>query len=331
MLKNVCDANLLRLATNMTTRLIEAKAPSTADKYSRGFEMFKAWTARYIHLTALPANPSTVGLYLEHLIENNSPYSKLESAFYSIKWAHSMYGLQNPCGSGLVRTLLEAAKRKLAQPIRKKDPITFQMITELCEKYASENSNLSDLRLAAICVTGFHAFLRFNELASLRCCDVNFASVDGERFVKLYIIKSKTDVYHQGNTVLMAETKDVACPFNILSRYINKASIDLSSTAPLIRAVYFCKSKKKYILRSTALSYSRTREIVLAAFSSLGYPVKNLGLHSLRSGGATTAANAGIRDRLFKRHGRWKSDKAKDGYVKDSLQSLLSVTKGLHT
>ncbi|CAB4040809.1 Integrase recombinase xerD-like, partial [Paramuricea clavata] len=87
-----------------------------------------------------------------------------------------------------------------------------------------------------------------------------------------------------------------------------KSRIEMSSTAPLFRAVYFCTSKKKYVLCSIGLSYSRAREIALAAFSSLGYPVKNIGLHSLRSGGATTAANAGIRHCLFKRHGRWKSE-----------------------
>ena len=45
--------------------------------------------------------------------------------------------------------------------------------------------------------------------------------------------------------------------------------------------------------------------------------------------GATAAANAGVNDRLFKRHGRWRSDKAKDGYVKDNLEALLSVSKSL--
>ena len=32
---------------------------------------------------------------------------------------------------------------------------------------------------------------------------------------------------------------------------------------------------------------------------------------------------------LFKRHGRWKSDQAKDGYIKDNLDSLLSKSKSL--
>ena len=45
--------------------------------------------------------------------------------------------------------------------------------------------------------------------------------------------------------------------------------------------------------------------------------------------GTHTATNAGISDRLFKRHGRWSSDSVKDGYVKDSLFSRLSLSQAL--
>ena len=50
------------------------------------------------------------------------------------------------------------------------------------------------------------------------------------------------------------------------------------------------------------------------------------GLHSLRARGASAAANAGVEDQLFKRHRRWRSENAKDGYVKDSYESRLSVS-----
>lgn len=48
-------------------------------------------------------------------------------------------------------------------------------------------------------------------------------------------------------------------------------------------------------------------------------------LHSLRSGGATAASNNNVPDRLLKVHGRWASDKAKDGYIDDSIQKKLLV------
>ena len=59
---------------------------------------------------------------------------------------------------------------------------------------------------------------------------------------------------------------------------------------------------------------------------------RNYGVkHSFRSGGASLAACNDVPDVIFKRHGRWKSDRAKDGYIKDSLESLLSVSKNLAT
>ena len=48
--------------------------------------------------------------------------------------------------------------------------------------------------------------------------------------------------------------------------------------------------------------------IVLQNLAALGLDPKRFGLHSLRSGGASAAANAGVPDRLFKRHGRWRSE-----------------------
>ena len=57
--------------------------------------------------------------------------------------------------------------------------------------------------------------------------------------------------------------------------------------------------------------------------------IKQFCLHSLRSGGATAAANNGIKDRMFKRHGRWISESAKDGYVKDKIHERLTVSLSL--
>ena len=68
---------------------------------------------------------------------------------------------------------------------------------------------------------------------------------------------------------------------------------------------------------------------MLCAFEAIGLSGRDYGLHSLRAGGASAAANAQVSDRLFKRHGRWKSDKAKDGYIKDNILSLLSVSLSL--
>ena len=68
---------------------------------------------------------------------------------------------------------------------------------------------------------------------------------------------------------------------------------------------------------------------MLEKLGEVGLDKSKFGLHSLRSGGASAAANAGIPDRWFKRHGRWRSESAKDGYIKDSLEDRLQVSRNL--
>ena len=62
---------------------------------------------------------------------------------------------------------------------------------------------------------------------------------------------------------------------------------------------------------------------------NIGVDPSKFGLHSLRSGGASPAANNGINDRIFQRHGRWKSAEAKNIYVDDSIEQRLTVSKRL--
>ena len=68
---------------------------------------------------------------------------------------------------------------------------------------------------------------------------------------------------------------------------------------------------------------------MLEAFKDIVPDISAIGSHSLRSGGATAATNAGVQDQLLKRHGRWASESAKEEYVQDSFSSCLSVSKAL--
>ena len=76
------------------------------------------------------------------------------------------------------------------------------------------------------------------------------------------------------------------------------------------------------------ISYPTTRECIVKRLKLVA-PELNLGLHSLRSCGATMATNSDINERCWKRHGRWKSDSSKYGYVADSIANRLEVSKHL--
>ena len=72
-----------------------------------------------------------------------------------------------------------------------------------------------------------------------------------------------------------------------------------------------------------------TKKLVLQKPAALGLDPKRFGLHSLRPGGVSAADNAGVPNGLFKCHGQWRSENAKDGYVKDSLETRLSVSRDI--
>ena len=95
-IQSVRHTDIQKLAACLPARLIQSKAPKTVDKYSRAFMEFKTWTARYGELEALPSSPSTVSLFLEYCVQNNCPFSAIESVFNGINWAHNLHGFDSP-------------------------------------------------------------------------------------------------------------------------------------------------------------------------------------------------------------------------------------------
>ncbi|KAK3100534.1 hypothetical protein FSP39_021460 [Pinctada imbricata] len=264
-------------------------------------------------------------MYIIYLSEHFHSASKIQEAVCSITWAHSLAGYDDPCQSSLVKQCREGALRETSKPVHKKEPISPQHLNLLVEKYGKDFCTLADLRLISMCLIGYTGFLRFSEIANIKRSHIEFF----DEYLSIFIPKSKTDKFNEGSHVYISKTQSKSCPVKMLSRYLKLAGIDSSSTEFIFRQVTFLKKTNSYMLRKCdkPLSYTRAREIILSALESIGLDQSKFGIHSLRSGGATAAAAAGINDRIFKKHGRWRSEKAKDGYVKESLQEKLSVSK----
>ena len=71
------------------------------------------------------------------------------------------------------------------------------------------------------------------------------------------------------------------------------------------------------------------RDYFKSTFKDIVPDIALFSTHSLRAGGASAAAIAGVADRLFQRNGRWKPVSAKNGYVEDSLESRLLASNNL--
>ena len=265
-------------------------------------------------------------MYLIHLAKTFGSAAKLNEAIYAIGWAHKLAGYPDPCKSPLVDSVKDGGLRMTSKPVVKKDPITPEILCNIVNRYGTSSSDLSDLRISCMCLLAYAGFLRFSELAHVRRSHIVFH----DTYFDLHIPTSKTDVLHKGKSLVISRTRKSTCPYAMLRLYLKAANIADSDECYIFRSLTYCSRSKTYKLRGDRpLSYTRTREIILDALGNLGLDKSKYGLHSLRSGGASTAANVGVSDRLFKKHGRWVSENAKDGYVHESLDEKLSVTQNL--
>ena len=318
--------NLKPLLNELPGYIIHCREDNTVKTYQSAFNTWSKW-CKNLSVSEIPGQPLTIALFILNLIQLDSSFPKIESTFYAIKFYHKLLGYNDPCNM-LTNNMLEAAKRICCHQVSKKKPIKVNHLLLLYDKLMKNDLNLSKMRLMNICLLGFCGFLRYQEISNLKREDIIFCNT----YMKLFIEKSKTDMYREGKWVYISKCDSQLCPVDNLKQYLHHAGIfDCDYESYLFRAIVVSKNKKFGVFRkqNTPLSYTRTREILLEALESIGLEKKQFGLHSLRSGGASAAANSGVPDRLFKRHGRWKSDKAKDGYVEDDTQHLLLVSRNL--
>ena len=120
----------------------------------------------------------------------------------------------------------------------------------------------------------------------MHACDVSpFSS-----HCALFLESSETDQLREGAWINIARTDKITCPVATFERYLTAAKIKLDEDLPLFRALAPPRSSAK--VRQHGLSYSRAREIVKEAFKDIT-DVSKIRFHSLRSGAASAAANAG--------------------------------------
>ena len=319
------NQSLQPLLTSLPSILVHSRADNTVRNYYYAFQAWDRWAQSY-GLVSLPAQPLSFTLYLLARIQEGATYPVVKAAVYGVKHLHNFFMVADPTEQTLVVNMLEASKRLDNHTVAKKEPITAEILQKLHSVTVEARGTLNDIRVMCFCILGYSGFLRYDEIANLRVCDLNFEPTH----MKIFLEKSKTDQYRDGKWLFIANGVTKLCPTKIVRLYLEKCHItDPCSEEFLFRAIAKGKSYEKLRKNNKALSYTRIREILLAALKEIGLDSKLFGTHSLRSGGATEAANAGVPDRLFKKHGRWRSDSAKDGYVKDNIQQLLQVSLSL--
>ena len=322
--KMLTDPKLCSIALSIPSLLLKSRADGTINTYMNSFKQWEKWTDEFDEVQSMPADSVYIAIYFAALIQQGSSFHKIKNTFYAIAWFHNINNFDNPCNNRIVKGLYEAAKRILSKPRIKKLPITPYHLIKIV-KMNDNRKCVKQTRLVALFLIGYAGFFRYQELVNIRKGDI----IIYKNFMRIFVEKSKCDQYRTGKWIFIAKTNNLTCPVRAIKKYLSL--IQVKSKEFIFRSLTYFKSKNLYKLRksNSPISYSTARDIVLNAIEKIGINKKFFGTHSLRSGGATAAAKFGVSDRLFKQHGRWKSENAKDGYVESSLKDLLSVSKNL--
>lgn len=312
------DPELRQLAQALPNILVRDRAASTVSTYLRAYKSWKAWAVRH-SASFLPADSVTFTLYVVSLIQEARSMSAVNSAVYGVSYVHKKSGYPEVSEYPVVKQLLDAAKRILARPPTRKKPLSTDQVRSLLTRL--EGGSVADLQLAALLALGFFGFLRWDDLHHLSVDSLNF----GVSHVAIFLKKRKNDQFREGSWVFIARSSTPPCPVAVVEKFLRIGGHRNGSK--LFRRVR--STKQGVCLRDQPMSYSRAKELLKKELKREGWDPSLFGIHSLRSGGASAAAALGVPDRLFQRHGGWRSEKARNNYVEESLDSLLLVSKSM--
>lgn len=322
------DEELRELAMEMTTDRELARADNTTTKNLSYWRRWVLW-AESKGLTPLPASPTHVALWLTMLKKKARNEKKTCAAVLSgsaaVSWAHDSVGMESPTLHADVARVREVAKRQLGTGKGPKLAMPSAKMIEVVELLGAEGADVHDLMTLAAMVLQFAGFLRADEVLTLQADMVEFTAT----YVRVFLQKSKTDQYRAGRWVEIAYVPGRAyCPGKILRRLQEMMGEDAKTEGPIFRASQRLKGGK-YVLRKKAMSYGTLLKREKDAAERVGMDPELIGTHSLRAGGATANANQGVEDRLWKKHGNWKSEWVADRYARERVRERLKPSRAV--
>jgi hypothetical protein len=286
-----------RLLRERAIAIACAVEPSSATSYSSAVNSyFNFCTTHSLPVEPTPDTLSFFAVYMAHHIKPKSVLSylsgicnQLEPFFPDVR-SHRRHWL--------VTKTLAGCRKMLPSSTSRKRPITRSELAAVVRKYAASTS-FDDILFLAILLTGFHGLLRLGELTwpdNKKLCDYrkvvmrSSVQVNSKSF-QFTLPGHKADRLFEGSQVLIQSTElddDAWRPFTTY--------LALRDKCFPFRAELWLKEDRSIPTRSWFLQRFRRH------FSG------NVGGHSLRAGGATALAEAGVPPHMIQAIGRWSSD-----------------------
>jgi hypothetical protein len=160
------DPVLQKLAKDLPGTMLEAWSSNTNKVYQSSFKKWATWADAFPEISALPARPIHVCLYLVALGQQQVSVATLNSVLAAIAWAHRIAGMESPSENKTVKITMEGLRRRLAKPRVTCSPITAEHILQIVQKTNLED--LQDMRVTSFILLSFAGFFRCSEVCAIR-------------------------------------------------------------------------------------------------------------------------------------------------------------------
>jgi site-specific recombinase XerD len=303
--KLVTDIKALQQET--LKNLQNSKAANTVRAYKSDFEDFGLFCIQN-GFQSLPSDPKVVSLYLTHLSTKNIKISTIKRRLVSIGVIHKMKGHYLDTKHPIIIENLLGIKRRKGTAQKGKKPLLINNLKQIINVINEEKTpDIKKLRNKAILLIGFSGGFRRNEIVSLDIEDIEFV-FEG---VKITVKKSKTDQFGKGMVKgIPSFENSLYCPVTAIKRWINISKI---KNGPIF--VKFSKGSK---ITNNRLTDQSVALIIKEYLLKAGIDSKNYSGHSLRSGFATSAAEAGAEERSIMAITGHKSTEMVRRYIKEA-------------
>jgi integrase len=304
---------LAPLVASARSYAAQAKSEATRRAYRASWGRFVAWCDER-GLSALPADPGTVALYLSHLADSGKKLATIQKALAALVEAQRAAGFPSPREDARVREVMKGIRRSLGVAPAQKDPISP---TELRAMVRSRPATPQGLRDRALLLLGFAGAFRRSELVGLDVDDVTW----GDDGLTVTLRRSKTDQEGEGRKVgIPFGSTPQTCPVRMLKGWLEAAG---HTEGPLFRPA------RGRGVGVTRLSDKAVARLVKRAAEAAGLDPARLSGHSLRSGLATAAAKAGKSERSIMAQTGHRSAQMVRRYIRDGELFSENAAAGL--
>ena len=299
--------NIKALQEETLLNLQNSKAKNTVRAYKSDFNDFGLFCAQN-GFKSLPSEPKIVSLYLTYLSSKDVKMSTLKRRLVSIGVLHKLKGHYLDTKHPSIIENIMGIKRRKGSIQKGKKPLLINNLKQIINAIDKEkNEEIKKFRDRSIILIGFSGGFRRNEIVSLDYEDLDFV----EEGVKIRLKRSKTDQFGEGSTKgLPYFDNSEYCPVVSLLKWIEISKINSGS---LFRR--FTKGSK---LSKNRLSDQTVALLIKDYLKLAGIENSNYSGHSLRSGFATSAAEAGAEERSIMNMTGHKSTEMVRRYIKEA-------------